>query len=399
MSPLDLLLTLLALALLVPLTVLAVECLAALLSARRSPDGPRPLVAVLVPAHDEEAGLPATLTALLAQLKPGDRLLVVADNCTDHTAAVARAAGAEVLERHDDIRRGKGYALAAGVDALRAGSPDVVVIVDADCRPGAGAIDQLARTAIVTNRPVQAAYALDPPPDASAGGRLSAWAFRTKNIVRPRGLRRLGLPCLLTGSGMAFPWRLLRDAPLASGHIVEDMKLGLDLAIAGHAPVFEPAAAIGGELPAGRSAARGQRTRWEHGHLGTLVTQAPRLMLEAVRQRRLDLAGLALELAVPPLSILGMLWTIVVIAALTLAESWLPAAFLLAGGAFAAVAGMLAWSKFGRTVLPPAALLAAPVYVLGKLPIYLAFFVKPQRAWVRTPRNEPPPRPPEEVAQ
>ena len=81
-----------------------------------------------------------------AQLEPGDRLLVVADNCTDHTAAVARAAGAEVLERRDAERRGKGYALAAGVDTLRAGPPDVVVIVDADCRPAAGAIDRLVRT-------------------------------------------------------------------------------------------------------------------------------------------------------------------------------------------------------------------------------------------------------------
>jgi cellulose synthase/poly-beta-1,6-N-acetylglucosamine synthase-like glycosyltransferase len=399
MSPLEILIILVALALLTPLAVLGVECLAALLPARRSPDGPRPLVAVLVPAHDEEAGLPATLSSLLGQLESGDRLLVVADNCTDCTAVVARAAGAEVLERRDNTRRGKGYALATGVDALRAGPPDVVVIVDADCRPGPGAIDQLARTTAVTNRPVQAAYALDPPSSASAGSRLSAWAFRIKNVVRPRGLRRLGLPCLLTGSGMAFPWRLLRDAPLASGHIVEDMKLGIDLAIAGHAPVFEPAATIGGELPAGRGAARGQRTRWEHGHLSTLVTQVPRLMLEAVRQRRLNLAGMALELGVPPLSVLGLLWAAAVIAALALADSWLPAGLLFAAAAFAGIAGLLAWSRFGRDVLPPAALLAAPMYVFGKLPIYFAFLVRPQRAWVRTPRNEPPPGPPEELAQ
>jgi cellulose synthase/poly-beta-1,6-N-acetylglucosamine synthase-like glycosyltransferase len=424
MTPLDLFLTLLAAALAVPLAVLAVECLAALLPARRSPDGPRPTVAVLVPAHDEEAGLPATLTALQSQLDPGDRLLVVADNCTDRTAAAARACRAEVLERHDAARLGKGYALAAGVDALRAGPPDVVVIVDADCRPGPGAIDQLARTAAITNRPVQAAYALDPPTAAgsrqqAAGSntrdssslpaahcllpgtaRLSAWAFRVKNVVRPRGLRRLGLPCLLTGSGMAFPWRLLRDAPLASGHIVEDMKLGIDLAVAGRSPVFEPAAAIGGELPAARGAARSQRTRWEHGHLGTLISQTPRLLREAVRQRRFDLAGLALELGVPPLSVLVMLWTVAVVVAVSLADSWLPAAVLLSGGAAAGVTGLLAWARFGRGVLPPAALLAAPVYAAGKLPIYLAFLVRRQRAWVRTPRNDPPPEPlPGEVAQ
>ena len=270
MTVLELILTLIAIALLTPLAVLTVECLAALLPVG-PPTGPPPLVggglggrrptcAVLIPAHDEEAELPATLAAIWPQLEAGDRILVIADNCTDGTAAIAKTAGAEVFERRDADRRGKGYALAAGVDALRAGPPDVVVVVDADCRCAAGAIDRLIRTAAALGRPVQATYILKPPPDAAATARLSAWAVRVKNLVRPRGLRRLGLPCLLTGSGMAFPWRLLRDAPLASGNIVEDMRLGIDLAIAGHPTVFEPAAEFVSVLPAGGGAARSQRT-------------------------------------------------------------------------------------------------------------------------------------------
>src|SRR6476469_6442466 len=123
MTAADLLLVLPAALLLAPLAVLTVECLAALLPGRRTEHTPadaRSPCVVLVPAHDEENGLPATLAGLLPLLRPGDRLLVVADNCTDRTAAAARAAGAEVVERHDPDRRGKGYALAAGVDALRA---------------------------------------------------------------------------------------------------------------------------------------------------------------------------------------------------------------------------------------------------------------------------------------
>ena len=395
----DLLLTLIAVALLVPLVVLTVECLAALLPASGPTEGPRPSCAILVPAHDEEAGVPATLAALWPQLESGDRLLVIADNCTDRTAAVAAAAGAEVLERRDAYRRGKGYALAAGVDALRAGPPDVVVVVDADCRAPDGSIDRLIRMAAATNRPIQAANLIDSPPTATTTTRLSAWAVRVKNLVRPRGLRRLGLPCLLTGSGMAFPWRLLRDAPLATGNIVEDMRLGIDLAIAGHAPEFAPEAEFGSMLPAAGDAARSQRTRWEHGHLGTLFAQVPRLWVQAVRQRRWALAGLALELGVPPLSALVLAWAAALVACLTLAESWLPAGLLLGGGGAAAGAGFLAWVAFGRAVLPPAALLVAPVYVLGKLPMYLRYFVRPQRAWVRTPRDAPAPQPPGEVAQ
>src|SRR3954468_13749647 len=110
---LDILFYALAASLLVPLAVLPVEGLAALLPRRRAAaaDGPRPRCAVLVPAHDEEAGIARTLGDLLPQLGPGDRLVVVADNCADGTAAVARGAGAEVLERTDPDHRGKGYAL------------------------------------------------------------------------------------------------------------------------------------------------------------------------------------------------------------------------------------------------------------------------------------------------
>jgi hypothetical protein len=213
-----------------------------------------------------------------------------------------------------------------------------------------------------------------------------------KNLVRPLGLHRFGLPCLLTGSGMAMPWPILRNAPLASGNIVEDMRLGVDLALAGFPPVFQPLAMIGGDLPIGRRAARDQRQRWEHGHLKTLLTQVPRLFAAAQRQGRAELAVLAVELGVPPLSALAIAWVVAVAAA---AGRWavggaeIPLVMLLSAGGAAAAAALLAWAKFGRTVLPPAALAAAPWYILTKLPIYLAFLVRPQRAWVRTQRDAP----------
>src|SRR5580698_973772 len=78
----------------------------------------RPPAAVIVPAHDESSGLAPTLSNIKEQLRPGDRLLVVADNCTDQTAAVARDAHAEVTERNEPTKRGKGYALDWGMQHL-----------------------------------------------------------------------------------------------------------------------------------------------------------------------------------------------------------------------------------------------------------------------------------------
>jgi cellulose synthase/poly-beta-1,6-N-acetylglucosamine synthase-like glycosyltransferase len=383
--------------LLLPVLVLVTESLAALRPPRGAPAGraPNTRCAVLVPAHDEEACIRTTLASVVPQLRPGDRLLVVADNCADRTAEFARSAGAAVVERVDPDRRGKGFALDFGVRALEPDPPDVVVVVDADCLVRPGGIDLLVGEADRTGRPVQAVYLLDPPPGAGVRAQVSGFAFRFKNQVRPLGLDRLGLPCLLTGSGMAFPWEVLRGARLASANITEDMRLGLDLACAGHPPKLCARAGVHSVLPSGRQAAYRQRTRWEHGHMGTLLTQAPRLLVAAVRQRRLDLLGLALELSVPPLSVLGLLYAAAAAAAGLLwsaAGAPLPAALLACGGLAAAGALLASWARFGRKSLPFTSLLAAPLYALGKVPIYLAFVLRPQRAWARTARDRPAPQ-------
>src|SRR4051794_30113861 len=95
-------------AVLLPMVVLNMECWVALLPGRKQTLAPknRPPCAVLIPAHNEEEGLAATLENVRGQLRPSDRLVVIADNCNDNTAAVARAGGAEVVVRQDGDRRG-----------------------------------------------------------------------------------------------------------------------------------------------------------------------------------------------------------------------------------------------------------------------------------------------------
>jgi cellulose synthase/poly-beta-1,6-N-acetylglucosamine synthase-like glycosyltransferase len=394
---------LLAALLLVPLAVLVVECLAALLPPRRGAADPaalRPRWAVLVPAHDEEAVLGQTLADLVPQVGPGDRVLVVADNCTDRTAEVARAAGASVVERTSDKdRRGKDYALVHGLDQLEKDPPQVIIIVDADCRVPAGGVDRLAGEAAATGRPVQAIYLMDVPPGGGPTKQLSAFAFLVKNLVRPRGLDRLGLPCLLTGTGMAFPWRVLREALQATGNIVEDMKLGIDMALSGRPPKLCPDVTVTSVLPSGEEAARKQRARWVHGHLLTLKEQVPRLLKAGLRQRRPELLGLALELSVPPLGLLLMLWAAVALA-LTLwawgpqPSAW-PAVVLGTAGLGVLLGILAAWARFGRRLLPPAALLLAPFYVVAKASVYVSFLFRRTTTFVRTERDAatPAPRP------
>jgi cellulose synthase/poly-beta-1,6-N-acetylglucosamine synthase-like glycosyltransferase len=382
-----------ALGLLVPIAVLFIECSAALLPGRCETweaEGTRPRVAVLVPAHNEASEIGATLSTLLPQLTDQDRVVVIADNCSDETAAIARTLGATVIERIDPDRRGKGYALDYGLRFIEVNPPDVVVVVDADSIVHQGIIDRIARRADAVARPVQATYLMEQPANPGPKDSVSALAFMVKNLVRPSGLERLGLPGLLTGTGMAFPWSVMQSVTLASGNIVEDMQLALDLAIAGHAPVFCSDAKVTGRLPQQKQAAKSQRTRWEHGHLQTLLTQVPRLFKASVHQRRFDLLALALDLCVPPLSLLVMMWAAIMVGALlaiALGASWIPAIFLAIEGLLVLISIVGAWAKFGRADLPVLTLLAVPFYLLWKIPLYLAFLVRPQTKWIRTERD------------
>ena len=352
----------------------------------------RPRVAVLVPAHNESAGLVPTLEDIKEQLRKGDRLIVVADNCTDDTAAVAAASNAEVVERHDSTKIGKGYALAFGLQHLSKDPPDIVVMVDADCRLAKPAIERLANACASTHRPIQALYLMTAPRELHLKYEVAEFAWRVKNWVRPLGLRALNLPCQLMGSGMAFPWAAIRSVDLAGGWIVEDLKLGLDLAIAGHSPIFCPSAQTTSTFASSAKGAEIQRKRWEQGHVGMILTMVPHLIWTGVSRANLGLLALALDLAVPPLSLLGLLvaaaFTVSALAAL-LNISYAPFVVSAATLIGFAVPVFLAWLKYGRGVLPLRAILSIPVYILSKLPMYRHILSRrPAAQWTRTDRTK-----------
>jgi cellulose synthase/poly-beta-1,6-N-acetylglucosamine synthase-like glycosyltransferase len=376
--------------LLVPALVIFIECAAAMLPRRPSirSEGGRPRIALLIPAHDEESQIAETIRPLLAELTEGDRLLVVADNCADRTAEIARQAGASVIERRDPDRRGKGYALELGVRELAQDPPDVVVIVDADCRVEQGSIAVLADRARALDRPVQADYVLAAS-GKSPKAAVSHLAIVVRNRARPSGLLRLGLPSHLTGSGMAFPWRVLHEAPSTGSYLVEDMLMGLEMARQGRAPVYCPEARVSSFLPDRDQAAMGQRRRWEHGSLGTALRQAPRLVGRGLVKPSADLLALGLDLSVPPLALFVVLIGLSCAgsaAALYFGASALPLALSMSALMLVWFAVLGAWIKFARRELPITSLIAIPLYVAWKIPLYAAFLFKRQKSWTRTER-------------
>lgn len=363
---------------------------------RRSPAavplGERPhTTAVLIPAHNEGAGLLPTLTDVRAQILPQDRILVVADNCSDDTAEVARAAGAEVVVRHDLERRGKGHALGFGVTHLAASPPDVVAILDADCRLDEGALARLSQSAMQSGRPVQALYLMLHQPPVGTGQAIAMFAWRIKNWLRPLGLRSLGLPTLLFGTGMAFPFRLLEGRDLGNSRLAEDTALGLALAEAGRAPMFVAEAGIHSHFPVSRVGTEQQRQRWEKGHIENIMDLVPSALVKSILDRNLGLAALAVDMAVPPLSLLVLITLVFLLlggAAFALGG---PAA-ALAIPAFSLLLVLLgttaAWLAMGRDLLPVRSLLRLPLHPLKKLLFYQKIASgKAPSTWIRTERK------------
>lgn len=387
---------LLSLLLAVPAWLLLSQVVLALLPDRTEREHPRPeRIAVVMPAHNEGRGLRPTLMQALAQLGPQDRILVVADNCTDDTAAQARDFDVTVVERSHATDRGKGFALDFGVRhlealALQEGvAPDVVVILDADCELGPRLLPRIASVAHATGRPVQATYLMHAANDGLKA-RIAEFAMRVKNLVRPRGMHQLGLPCGLYGTGMAFPWAVAVQAPLASGHLAEDMQLGVRLAQLGAPPLLCEDALVTSVFAKSQEGAASQRTRWEHGHLAMLVGEGPRLLWRSMRPGRGGQLLQVLDMLVPPLTLLALMqvgWLVVTLGLALLLGWWAPLVVAALSVLMLAGAIVIAQQRWADDILSLSELAGAPLLLLAKIPLYLRFVFKRQVEWVRTKRD------------
>jgi len=377
---------------LLPVLVITFECFCSLLPARSKQvvAVDRLGLVVLIPAHNESAVISNTLTSIMPQLKEGDRVLVVADNCTDDTAAIAASMGATVLERYDEENRGKGFALAHGLAMLCKQPPDVLIMVDADCLVEQGSLDALTRDVAIYDQPIQALDLMHAGSEASLKIKVAAFAWVVKNQVRVLGLSRLGLPIQLMGTGMAFPWHVIKDMDMGGDAIVEDMQMGIELAIQGSPTRFCPEALVSSAFPSSESDAGTQRKRWEHGHMMMILNNVPRLIVAAISKKDVKLLALGLDLMVPPLalqSILLLFGLIIMGAAILFGMSYAPFITLAIGCVMFLSTIIVAWYRFARKILSLKELLSIPAYIFSKFSIYRSFIFSRESKWNKTGRG------------
>lgn len=176
----------------------------------------------LLPAHNEEDTIGAALASLASQSEPPHEIIVVADNCTDDTAAVARRFGASVFTTQNNEYK-KAGALNQVLDDLleRLASDDLILVMDADSMldptfigGGRAVLESPAGTRAARGGPVLGGIGgtfLGSP----GGGLLGA--FQRNEYARyARDVRRLqGKALVLTGTASIFPVSVLREVVVA----------------------------------------------------------------------------------------------------------------------------------------------------------------------------------------
>lgn len=346
---------------------------------------------VLIPAHDEATIIEETLASLERVDYPLDRLevVVVADNCRDRTAEVARAAGATVLERFEPDRRGKGFALAWALGRLGAEPRqcDAVVFLDADCTPSPNLLMAIAARMEAGAQAVQAGYVVANPGDSWTSA-LRFAAFSLMNVVRPSGKAALGLSCGILGTGFGLRSELLQRHPWESFSLSEDVEYHLRLVEAEERVWFASEASVRSAMPTSLRESREQNLRWEGGKWQLICGWTPRLLRAGLLRRDPTLVVAGLELLVPPQSLLlagnGALvgW-----AATTRSSLALRLALLNLLGQCGYVLGGMVLVRAPRSVYR--ALLLAPVLVFWKLVLYARVALgRGPKDWVSTRSQE-----------
>ncbi len=331
---------------------------------------PQTAFVVLIPAHNEALSITETLRSVLDADYPAAlrRIVVVADNCSDHTADVVREHGAEVLERRDLTLRGKGYALAYGFDCVLPSRPDAVVVLDADCEVFPD-LFRIFDAHLRNGSPVVQAAVVTRNPGPDSAGFASAIGSIMDNEIAA-GKDAIGLRPPLRGTGMGFARSILERFPWNAFGLTEDAEYDHRLARAGVKIRFLASAIVHSEAPVRTVDLFQQRRRW----------RASLFVGSGILTRWIESKPLVLAQ--------WMLTSLVVIA--TVLCQLVPDWFILWAGAI----GLFTFGMYLRAGLkvglPPKAgrmILALPWVVVRLLFVTLGGFTKGSTTWHRTRRS------------
>jgi cellulose synthase/poly-beta-1,6-N-acetylglucosamine synthase-like glycosyltransferase len=349
--------------------------------------------AVAIPAHDEAGTIGHTLDQLRRQDYPAELfdIFVVCDNCTDDTVPEVRAHGGIALERTDNERRGKGYALAWLYERILAAPQayQAIVVFDADSRVDPGFLKVMDAALAAGHRVAQGKHVIANP-DAGWFPAVMFTAFAMDNRLRNRGRSNLRLSSKLMGDGMCFARDVLETHPWQAASLTEDAEYQSTLLLNGIRVAFVPQAITYGEIVTDLSVARRQRSRWMHGRADVAQRLASYLLRSGLRHKDLAQIDGAIERTMPSFStllvltaLLTALWAVLPGVADRLPWLWLVSLWV-GFVAYPLLALAMERAPFKLYLY----LAFAPIYALWRTGLRLLVRFQPRQVkWFRTPRS------------
>ncbi|MGH2457572.1 MAG: glycosyltransferase family 2 protein [Chloroflexota bacterium] len=397
MNPLNLLSVVALVLVAVPLAYLVVLALASAIPSASSLSARQPThrFVIAIPAHDEEDVIAATVGRLRQLDYPGELFAVhvVADHCSDQTAALAHQAGAVVHERQDGPRSGKGAALSWLLSRVLASDCcDAVVIFDGDTRVDPRFLRVMDSRLALGDDAVQGQHIISNP--GSGWFPALTWAmFLVDNRFGNLGRTRLGLSCKNMGDSICFRADVLRKVGWGEG-LTEDYQLRQRLLLEGIRISYEPRAIGYGEAVLTWRQARAQRARWLRGTHDASSQFATRLLRQGVIHRQAALLDGAVQAYFPSYSTLTVVSATLLVAQLLASQFVASIAPTLLGSWWAVVVILFLYPLFGlaleraplRAYL---AILSGPVFILWRSWLaYRSRFTARSVIWVRTSHGD-----------
>lgn len=369
---------------LIPALYLLVLGLAGLLPSRKralDDSVPTKRITVLIPAHNERMMIAQTVAGALEQDYPKDhyQVMVIADNCSDETADLARGAGARVLERSSNP--GKGQALHEAMGILLEEDWDGILIVDADTVMHPQLLRRLSLALSEGEKVVQVTYGVLNPEETwrTAAMELALASF---NGLRPLGKARMGHSSGLFGNGFMLSREALEKVPYLAGSIVEDLEYHIHLLKGGFKAAFCDDVWVKAQMPATAADSKSQRVRWERGRLSMVKEWVPPLFKDLLKGRLYALEALV-DVCIPPVSVPALLLIMAVVlgpnTVRILALAGLAGLFLHYG---------IAALRFGSLKRFCQVLVRVPYYLVWKTwTVASSLLTHKSLPWVRTKRH------------
>jgi cellulose synthase/poly-beta-1,6-N-acetylglucosamine synthase-like glycosyltransferase len=348
--------------------------------------------AIVIPAHNEGSHLARLLASIASEDYPSGcfRAVVIADNCTDDTAAVARTYDVDVLERHDPANRGKGHAIRWALQRIGIDKYDAVVVVDGDSAIAPGFLYHLNVLMEKGDQVIQCYNGVANPGQSWFTRLMDVSRTMANEIIHP-GKRKLGLSSHLMGNGMCFDTRVLESTGWNALSVGEDWEYYAQLVIAGSYVGYSKGSRVYHQESVTLRQASTQRMRWSSGRFAILKRYGFALVVHGLRTRSLRCVDAAMPLILPNPS-LGINLTLLGLTVAALA--W------LAGGSgeVATWFAVLASAQLGMLMVgvlhtknkaaSAASLVLAPLFLAWKMGIdVLSIFGIGSQEWKHTHRR------------